>query len=78
MVSWNTSGVWLMLAVACTMSVIGAARARFRVVERPHFREAPLVFLETCLDALLTGVGVGIGAVFLIMLVADGIHALGI
>ena len=76
--TWNTTGVWVMLAVACTVNVIGAARARFRVVERRHFREAPLVFLETCLDALLAGVGVGIGAVFLIMLVADAIHALRI
>jgi hypothetical protein len=66
-------------ARAClALGVIGALRAKFGVAERPHIRHAPMPFLGTCIDALMTGLGVGMAAVFLILMLAAAFNALQI
>jgi hypothetical protein len=77
-VTWDTTGVWVMLALACALGVIGALRAKFAVAERPHIRQAPMPFLGACIDALMTGLGLGMAAVFLILMLAAAFNALQI
>jgi hypothetical protein len=75
---WDTTGVWVMLAIGCVVGVSGALRVRLGVAGRPPLRQAPIQFLGACIDALLTGLGIGIGGVFLVMMLARAIHALGL
>jgi hypothetical protein len=78
LVSWDTTGIWVILALGCAVAVIRATRTRSSAAERPRFRQAPLAFLQTYADAVMTGLALGIVAVGLIMVVAAGFNAVGI
>ena len=75
---WDPSGVWALLAVGGVLGVVVAGATRFSAAERPQLRQSPLLFVEACLDVVLTGLGIGMLAVFLILLVAQGFVALGL
>jgi hypothetical protein len=74
---WDAAGVWGLLVVGCTVGILGAMRARFDVAWRSRLRQAPLLFIATGIDAFLTGLGAGMAVVFVILVLARVIHALG-
>jgi len=79
-VRWDATGLWVMLAIGSALGVVVAARVKFRAPDRMprRFRDAPVAFLGACVDAVLTGIGVGIAAVFVIMVLAGVLFALGL
>ena len=60
----NRSVLWLLMAGCCAPSVVRLIRLRLDEARGQHgrWREAPLSFAGACLDGVLTGVGVGLGA----------------
>jgi hypothetical protein len=77
-VTWDATGLWVLLVIGCGIGVIAATRSRLRVAGRPRLRDAPLPFVGICIEALVTGLGCGMAAVFIIVLVADAMRAFGL
>jgi hypothetical protein len=73
---WDPTGVWVLMAAGCLLGIIGSSLTRFSVEGRPSLRQSPLLLVEACLDVVLTGLGIGMGAVFLVLLVAQAFVAL--
>jgi len=80
-VSINQGPLWIMLAVACAIGVISTFRAQARRVDLPwreRWRTDRRSFLGGSIDALITGVGLGMVAVLVIVLLAAVFGRLGL
>jgi len=80
-VSVNQGPLWIMLAVACAIGVITTFRAQARRVDSPwreRWRTDRRSLLGGSIDALITGVGLGMVAVLVILLLAGALARLGL
>jgi len=79
-VSVNQGPLWIMLAVACAIGVITTFRAQARRVDSPwreRWRSERRSFVGSSIDALITGIGLGMVAVLVIVLLAAVLARLG-
>ena len=70
-----------MLAVACAIGVITTFRAQARRVDSPwreRWRSERRSFVGSSIDALITGIGLGMVAVLVIVLLAGALVRLGL
>jgi len=80
-VSVNQGPLWIMLAVACAIGVITMFRAQPRRTDSPwldRWRTDRRSFLAGSIDALITGIGLGMVAVLVIVLLAAVLVRLGV
>ena len=77
----DRTGVWVLLAVACLVALALAVRAEVLhgfYARHSRWREAPAAFVGTCVDAALTGVGLGMAAACTIVALAAVLERLGL
>ena len=73
--------LWIMLAVACAIGVISAFRTEARQSDatwRQRWRSSRRSFIGSSIDALITGVALGMLAVLAILLLAGALVRLGV
>jgi hypothetical protein len=61
----DRTGLWIVLALGCAGGLVGALRAEVLhgfYARHERWRDAPRAFVGTCVDATLTGVGLGMAA----------------
>ena len=77
----DRTGVWLMLAVACAGGLAHAVRTeilRGFYARHARWRDAPGAFVGTCIDALVTGVALGMLAVCVVVGLAAVLERAGL
>jgi len=77
----DRTGVWLMLAVACAAGLVLAVRAEVLngfYARHARWRDAPRAFVGTCVDALFSGMALGMLAVCVIIGLAALLERVGL